>query len=511
MAQPNIIHTGRDGRLSGQNPDAVRAIVAQVADAERAVIHFHGGLVKRAKGTALAGRLDPIYRAAGATPAFFVWESGLIETIGHNLHEIEKEKVFKFLVKRLLKHVVGKLTATDGQKAAGHLPYPKNVELGVELQKIDQGAEPYDDLEVPGDLDETTKSEREKLEKELQSDQAFQAEVRAIAAGALPDVAAELDGSKGVTSLQRKSQKSLLSPNVVLELEEDTDQGAKGLFSSAALILRAGKVLVRVIRRLRRGRGHGVYTTLIEEILRDLYVANVGGEIWYQMKKETADTFVDNGAAKGGRLFVDELGALLAQGKRPKITLVGHSTGAVFILNLLRDVAARRADPNHPWPADFAIEHVVFLAPACNFSLLQSVIEQHRATFRHFRMFTMRDEREKKDRLVPGLYPRSLLYFLSGVVEREANGNGAFDLPLVGMERFYSKVQVYDQGEVVAARAFLAESQRHAVWSVTANAGAGLNSNSTSHVAFDDTDPNNPAAHTTMISVQHMIRNGALQ
>ena len=36
-------------------------------------------------------------------------------------------------------------------------------------------------------------------------------------------------------------------------------------------------------------------------------------------------------------------------------------------------------------------------------------------------MFTMTDENEKKDRLVPVIYPHSLLYLVSGVVEPEVD------------------------------------------------------------------------------------------
>jgi hypothetical protein len=506
-----IIHTGKDGRLADQEPEAARAIVADLAAAERAVVHFHGGLVNRAKGTALAARLDPVYRAAEATPAFFVWESGFLETIGHNLHEIEKEKIFKILVKTVLKHVVGKVTATAGQKAVGQLPFPKDPDLAIELQRLeaDVPEEPYRDLEAPEDLDESSAAERQSLERELERDTAFQTEVRAIAATALPDVAAELDGSKGVLATQRKSTKTLLSPEVVRELEDDTEAGSKGLFTAAALLVRASKVLVRSIKRLSKGRGHGVYPTVVEEILRELYVANVGAEIWHQMKKETADTFVDDGSVKGGRLFVDTLGRLAADGKRPQITLVGHSTGAIFILNLLRDVQRCRRDPDHPWPEDFAFENVVFLAPACNFTLLRAALEDHRETFRHFRMFTMLDENEKKDNLVPLIYPRSLLYFVSGVVEREPDGSGAFDLPLVGMERYYANAGRYPQKEEIGvASTFLAEDDRRAVWSI-ADDGPGRRSSSTSHVGFDDTDPDHPERHATMASVQHMIRYGA--
>ena len=265
-----------------------------------------------------------------------------------------------------------------------------------------------------------------------------------------------------------------------------------------------------MIRRLRTGRGHGVYVTIVEETLRELYVANIGGGIWHMMKKETADTFIVDGTDRGGRVFVDELGAVLAQAQPPwpEIDLIGHSTGAVYILNLLKHVEECSSDPDHDWPDDFSFRSVVFLAPACDFAVFEEALRERRHLFSDFRLFAMRDEVEKKDSLVPGLYPRSLLYFVSGVVEREPDQTTSFDHPIVGMERYFRNRKVYNQIEIENARHFLAESARHVVWSIEADRGDGLRSNSTSHVGFDDTDSDDPAKHTTMQSVQHLIRHG---
>ncbi len=59
------------------------------------VVHFHGGLVGEKAGMAVAERLLPVYRSAGSYPVFFVWESGLLDVISHNLGEISREKIFQ--------------------------------------------------------------------------------------------------------------------------------------------------------------------------------------------------------------------------------------------------------------------------------------------------------------------------------------------------------------------------------------------------------------------------------
>jgi len=60
-------------------------------------------LVTKAHGVATAERLAPFYEAKGILPVFFVWESGLFETIKNNAREIFDEKMFKALLKLLLK------------------------------------------------------------------------------------------------------------------------------------------------------------------------------------------------------------------------------------------------------------------------------------------------------------------------------------------------------------------------------------------------------------------------
>ncbi|MCB1035091.1 MAG: alpha/beta hydrolase, partial [Acidobacteria bacterium] len=484
------------------------------AETQKVVLHFHGGLVKKAKALAKAEELTPVYQAAGAHPVFFVWESGLLETLSHNLHEISKEKIFKILVKKVLKHAAGKLFDTGPAKSAtGVLQLPTDIEVAVELQKLEAGEEPYGHLKAPADLDDLTDPQEERFESELSADSQFSKEVEAIVAAAHPEQIETT--AKGVTAVDRKSGRTLMSPEVIDELVEDRSQaeaaGAKGVLSTAKLVLKAGKILFRVVRRMRKGRGHGLYVTVVEEILRELYIANVGSEVWGMMKKETADTFENAGKdpKRGGWLFVEELGRLSQQGHRPEITLVGHSTGAVFICHLLAHVAAARQDPDHPLPADFTFKNVVFLAPAVSCALFADTLDKYAKLMDSFRMFTMTDANESDDTLVKVIYPRSLLYFVSGVVERETNGAGTFDLPLVGMERYFTDAGTYSMAEVATVRDYVQAKDTRAVWS-DEDRGEGLASNSFSHSDFDEIGQNpDGSERTTMKSVQHIIAQGA--
>jgi hypothetical protein len=102
------VHTGKDGILEGTSEDDVRAIFANLESTPKIVLHIHGGLVSKETAMDKAERLAPAYQAAGVRPVFLVWESGFLETISNNLHEINGEKIYSLIVKRVLKFVVGK-------------------------------------------------------------------------------------------------------------------------------------------------------------------------------------------------------------------------------------------------------------------------------------------------------------------------------------------------------------------------------------------------------------------
>src|SRR3712207_5639487 len=147
----HVIHTGPDGVLHGMGAADVTEIARAAVASGHVVLHFHGGLVPAEKGQAVAEKLLPVYREPGAYPVFFVWRSGLGEIVRGNLREIADERVFKALVKAILKFVVGHVA---GEKVAsrGDLAPPGDVEVTVELAQRGEGHEPYAGLEVPRDV-----------------------------------------------------------------------------------------------------------------------------------------------------------------------------------------------------------------------------------------------------------------------------------------------------------------------------------------------------------------------
>jgi hypothetical protein len=488
------------------------ALMSSLAGADHVVLHFHGGLIGKRLGLKTAERMLDEYKGAGAHPVFFVWESGPIETVVNNLDDIFREEIFDKLKSKITKWAIGKLKTELGLKAGpGMLSLPKEIPHAIELKRIEEDEEPYRDFEpLPAEqVGDVTDDELRAFEKELESDVEFQLEVEAILAGL------EFDGVDTFKSARPHvaPKSTLMSQDVLDDLAVTTaptgDVAKFGIVSSARLAWRAGKILTRVVRRVLRNRDHGVYVTTVEEILRELYLANVGATVWAMMKNDTRETFETvAGEERGGSLFLKLLGDLYREGNPPKrITLVGHSTGAIFINNMVAAAGRAAADPAHPLPADFTFGDIVFLAPACSFAQFNDVLQNHVDRFDGFRLFTMDEQHEIDDSLVPLAYPRSLLYFVSGVVERKPDGESADDLPLVGMDRFYRRGKggddpFADEG-LGGVRDFVLADKRRAVWAVV-DGGDGLRSDSVKHAAFDDTG----ASRATMDSVLHLIAKG---
>ncbi|MBI5308999.1 MAG: hypothetical protein HZB37_11905 [Planctomycetes bacterium] len=502
------INTGGDGVLDDTTEDDVRKLVADLKNASKLVIHLHGGLVSKSSALETAERLLPFYEEAGARPVFMVWESGLLETVRNNLREINKEKIFKILVKQVMKYAVGKLNDLVGGKASGQLALPNDITVAKEFKKREDGEEPFKNVKASKALQDLNDAERKKFEDSLAADPDFQKELQAIVNGAAPENEKK-ETSKGITVAHRKSSKTLMSPEVVDELvAENKEKEGKGVLAVVAAVAKAGKIFWRVIRRHCEGRDHGLYATVVEEIFREFYIANIGAAVWGFMKTDTADTFQNFGGqpTRGGWFFIQELGRLLKEGHKLEVSVVGHSCGCVYASNLLRHLDWARRNEAHPLPKDFKLKNLVFLAPACSFSQFDEVLSLHRQSplFDHFRLFALKDELESGYWEAPLVYPRSLLYLVSGALEKDGE-KSAYDLPLVGMERYFTAEGVYQEPEIKRLRQFLSETanRRAEVWSEE-DRGAGLASDAIKHGGFDETDDRKK----TIISVQHILQNG---
>lgn len=493
------IHTRQGGRLVSTTTADIDALVAGLKDRPRVVLHFHGGLIDDTLGFANAERLAPVYEAAGAEPVFFVWSSGLLETLRGNLPQILNESVFRTLLNRVTRYATGTVFREPGQRALGAVTTPSPRAVAAELAQVRAGQEPYARLTAPDEVPPLNEAEQRQIAAELSTDTELAERTREIVNSVTPragssttePVAAARDIIGG-----RAAAATLMSPDVVADLAARAGTGERALVSTALLVRKTVRVVAAVVGRFRQRNDHGLYPTVVEEILREFYLANVGAAIWDAMKRQTADTFAADDEVRAGRYFLDRFAELLATGTRPHVTVVGHSAGAVFIGNLLDDLARRRAAADDPLPADFRLRDVVLLAPACTVTQLAPVVRRQAELFDRFRMFTMTDRAEQADHLVPFLYPRSLLYFISGVLERGPSRQTAVT-PIAGLHRWYLDTAALgpDSDEL---RGFLRADPARTVWS-PGDGGPGLSAGARSHVAFDD-DPQVLASVAAMLA-----------
>jgi hypothetical protein len=356
---------------------------------------------------------------------------------------------------------------------------------------------------VPDLVEDLTEAERKLFLANLDADESVRESVQAIVA------ASDQTQNQGSRSIGTPATNpELLSPDVLAQIRAEADgldrKGARSAFATTYIAKKALTVLAKVVRRFVVKRDHGIYPTIVEELLRELYLANVGTRVWTAMKQQTQDAFAVGEPAGAGAYFAQQLAARVRAGARPRVTLIGHSTGAVYINNLLAYLQQLRSAGQ--LPADFAIENVVFLAPACTFEDFGRLLEPQffgpeHALCRRLRIYAMSDSAECADALVPGVYTRSLLYFVSGVLETSAEGAAAVDAPLVGMHRYYTLSSIYTDSAVRRLRELLTTDSMRAVWSPTQSAEAGLMSSAVRHGDFDNDEP-------TLESLKYLIAEG---
>lgn len=469
------------------------------------VMHFHGGLVSFKSGRDIADRLTKEYQQAGAYPVFFLWESGALETVTNNLRDIGKEPIFHELVRKVVEFALGRLGgAIGGKGGSGEVVDPGQVAQEVDKWFADaSGDPPYADFQLHPQAAGAKSAAVVDLEFEnnvmadLEMDPRIKSALEQVQQGLLP--AGQTEEAPGGGQLAAHT--TLMEPKALDEILESRQPGEKGLISTAKLALAIIKLVRAVVSRFLDGRDHGLYCTVVEEIYRQMYVDKIGQAFfWNQMKKDTADAFAPSatpGQEPGGTEFLSRLGARLKVGAaKPRITLIGHSTGAVYICHFLE------AADKH-LPADIRFD-IVFLAPAVDFQLFRSAMEKFRHRVGHFRMFGMTDALEKQDPMAQDflgeklgrvVYPHSLLYFVSGLLEgREV------DTPILGMQRFFDKTDTFDREHYPEIQWARNELSDQTVWSIS-DTTDGHRSTSRQHGDFDNDE-------TTLASLRHILQVG---
>jgi hypothetical protein len=459
----HYVNIGPDGtfRPSGAvhtTPADVDAILEKVGahPSGKVAVHFHGGLVKEAKGLELARRIAPSYERGGAYPITVVWETGLLETVTRNLRSVNETKLFNKLVDYAIRHAAKWLGAGVGARGPGQPMSMAEVEAArasdAEMEEMDLRAR------GPGGVgsDADVEAIEPEIELEVQADLEADDELPALLEPDTPD-------------------RQAIDAEALGAVDADGQRGIVSTVTVARIVVR---VVTRTLKRFTSGRDHGVIPTVVEEVMREAYLAQVGEWIWSGMKAAAEGMFEPNAAplsedSHAGSYLLEGLARLQAERPELKIDLIGHSAGSIAIAHMLEAAAQR-----HP---GFHVRNLVLLAPAAGADVFDRGIRANEALFDAFRMFTMEDALECKDHLVPTVYPRSLLYLISGILDGEA------DSPVVGLRRHTSGEAPYDQAPLINVSRFLAEPQNRLVLSRTReDAAEGLRTSSARHGDFDN-------------------------
>lgn len=468
-AKDFIINVGSSGtfRPSGfyqTLPEDIDAIFQRYESkkVKKISIYFHGGLVNEKTGLETAFKMGKHILDAGQTPLCFVWETGLTETVSTNITKISDTKLFNKLIKVLVKKLSEK--------------------LGFDLAEGRGAGEILTDEQIDNELLKPVPFQSYNQEKLLVSNRGAEAIIM------LPKNEADL-----ISSLEAEFihliQADLDFTNTIQETKLTVDTGqqgqARGIISTATFINHVAIIASRVIRRFINKRDHSFYPTTIEEILRELYVAELGAWVWNNMKVKSSDMWKDNQSISGlnrfvGRYLLDKLINYKKQYKDIVVNLIGHSAGSIAICNLLNISSSIYSELQY--------NSIIFMAPACRVDLFNKEIVLNKSRFKKFRMFTMSDQFETINCLVPYFYVSSLLYFISGILEDEGK---EFDSYILGLERHIRGLPPYDLAqELISTKEFLYEPGKSRVIFSQSLEGAfdGSKTKSVSHEGFDDDD-----------------------
>jgi hypothetical protein len=496
----NIVLSAGKFDPGGDGLAGLKTLFAQIGSEkpQRLVIHFHGGLVSREQGERDAAELSQQYALTGAKPLFVIWETGWMEVISQKLPRIFQEDIFKRILRRVTQFVEGKLEKELGPEGGkgidDELTLPFEQEVQAEIDKGRTGDQMFSDLpvdqlssEVASGPDESSLSpaERQQIQVEIANDTQLQEQVLSIVQSREPATQASSKGEYAipVTSLIDEEKLNEIAPL-------QTPPGApapKAILSTIKLGKSIAVIVGAVIWRFAKKRDHGPYLTIVEEIMREFYVRAAGRFLWQGMKDEVDEAF-QAGEDYGGTALAMSLDEMWKSGIKPQVTLVGHSAGSIYIARLLKELDAKL-------PGDFTVS-VILIAPACTFKVLADSLKDAGKRIAGLRIFGMRDLVERSDAIVPLVYPASLLYFVSGVLEDDR------DEPLVGMQRYYAGPYAnagFD--DIASVKTFIYLQREHAFAWALASGAFGANCDMKSHGGWIRADQ-------TRESVLYIIKNG---
>lgn len=450
----DFVNVGLDGTFStdGQiasSPQTVDALVQRLATEKpkRLLFVFHGGLVDEARAVGGIEKVHEQLARDGVRPIYFVWETGLGDIVKDILDEMSAG---------WFSRIVAQVSALVVPRVGGDA---NRGDVREEVRRQLERARPFDEFDTDRARAAATYEMEEGLEENLNTE-------------AEEFVLDDLQQFREVLSDIPPEVRDRLRDRGI----EASDARGGGWWWLVKALARIGW---RTLERFRDRRDHGVYPTILEETLREIGLDAIGRRIWSEMKERAFEMWLPNDGLSGnqqhaGRYFIERLASARSADPAWEFTIdvAGHSAGAVVVCELLKMLAARAQGS--------IVRRVVLHAPACTTSLFVREVVAQPTRWTSVRIFTMDDATECRDSFGGFLYPRSLLYFISGVLEARS------DCPILGLER-----HVLGAGPTVdpdlAAFFTDANLSERLVFSPTKDdAIAGFRSGATTHAGFAD-------------------------
>jgi hypothetical protein len=163
----------------------------------------------------------------------------------------------------------------------------------------------------------------------------------------------------------------------------------------------------------------------------ECFTGPLGRGLWSEMQTDAEIAFRDEEMA-GSKVIemLTELMRAVPADKRPKLHLVGHSAGSIFLGHLLTRWTANGG-------ADIEFENLILFAPACTHEFFHDRIKPalETRTVKNLSHFLLDDKAERDDTV--SLYGKSLLYLVSRSYQQKG-----VEVPLMGMEKYLKKLPV---------------------------------------------------------------------
>jgi hypothetical protein len=383
--------------------------------------YFHGGLVKEKSGLETARMIAPHLESVGTYPICFVWETGAVETIKQNIESVSLEVLFEYIRDTAIKYAGETLGVSPGGRGTANIRYS---EIKVEIASAAaMNFEPFSNIN--SQTTDLVGRGRGVIDNDISDEEAFIKELKA-------KINVNIQGREGFLEAIESTKVS-----------EENSATSKGILSTLKIAVRIAKIVYRVVKRTIQKRSHDFYPTVVEEVFREFYIADIGAFLWEQMKNKAEAMWADNQGRSGetlhgGRYFLDKLEKYKQTHPELIIDIIGHSAGSIVACHLMNTLAV-----NYP---SLNVRNILLMAPACRSELFHQAIFSRKNTgiFNNIRIFTMTDEQEKKDWLAGIIYTRSLLYLVSGVLEKIEDDKTGTDEFILGMMRFLGKHEPFD-------------------------------------------------------------------